>query len=1643
VSGYFGGAHLRATLQGFAGGVESFEGYLSPNVEMSSLWYDVDAPAVESPTVTRDQVLPFGSLSWENFERLCFRLAHRDGDVEEARLYGERGQAQEGIDLYIRYANGDYATWQCKRHQEIETTDIEKAVTRFLEGGWASRTKVFRLAVAPSLNATKLAEEIENQRIRCQAKNIAFKPLDRDHLSVMLKGHPDLVDDFFGRAWVEAFNGFGAAAALAGRKLSREQRLNARGFIQALYTTHFKMIDGGIPAAARAFCEAVPPVPVFDRYVEPTIELVESIIEQEQVPTSKQENKARDTAQRGSVKGFRKREIRTKLALSAGLASSDRFLLLGGAGFGKSAALRVVIHSLLSGHGRFPALAKEWGQRLPLLLPFGFLTRHFAENVAPTIEAALKAWLMVLGARNDSLTLLEEMLEDDRLLLLVDGLDEWQNREAAVTALTALTTYVQTRRLPLVATGRPLGFQRISDFGPDWKRASLLPLSSDQQREFANHWFRHFYKVGAALDTLVLEQAVTREATGFTYELSEDPTLSELGGVPLLLSVMIYLRLAGYVLPRSRLAAVEELVKALLEDQPRRRAQAAMQLSDQTASRSRRIRQGIEYLAYRVHQEPNSISLPNERAVQLLTDFYHTSCELPLSEADDWAVRVLELGRHEFGVLATPQEHHVGLLHRIFQEYLAAKYLERLSLDEVKRYCANTGFKSPWHEVTLTLIQLLNRQDDVDQLIDELRKPAADSLDEPLQQILLTRVAVTETNCSPSKARELLLQVFSWIECGRWMPLRRKLVAEVAAGLESEQVAASLSARATRWFPGRVWWRHDIPTAAAKQPTAETVSDLRLALYNCNSPYEHRNVAEALASLSEESPDLADELMGIIRGPADPEIMGAALHAFATGWPTHGALPSLLKAASASPAKELRLVAILARFRLGERSHEVRDALVDFTREWLWPWDKDIVNALVTGWPREPQLISWALKSALDYGYRSDPAIEYLLRGCPGDDQVASMLADLLAKEKDHYPSLDIHEIYEPLLAGFTGHPLLVPAAEAWLDKNAAAHHSPMDIAVIAKLGGTLKCRQALFDQLRQHPSMPAWTISTLLEMSERNDPEVHTCLADYISDEQRRSRATRWLPDIVSDPTELGVMLRTILRDAHAFDSCEALKILVDKEGCDAPDLWSLVESRLCNDKDGHYWRLGGSTISRIWPNHPLIRQLVKSNIYSDDLSLSELYQVYGNDSEIRALLDSTMRVLHEDLRVEFAQSIEPLVRRGVPAAVAIAAEFRNETNDEARTIAARAYARACVREGPEVKGLIEALSEDLTRHSLGTHRQQAAASALLELGRADLLAQQQEDGRPLRLDTHSKAGHNWEFVATVVEHWESLAHAVPDIWERFSHSPIIAAELAKAGKGAHALSQAQIFETAVRTGAELQVEHVRALIAMHGRSALLRDLFLDRLKFMVGQKSMVVSEEAAYTAMASYLVDHFRGDEAVGEVVLSLSTKSLIYHIALVALCRGWPDAPAIIEASEKLPTLMEGGSEPFTAWLFATRADAALMARYIMLYPGRLTEHHFGNPRDGTAAVRDRLRSDKECRDMVFAELRNTSDLDARIAVAKLLAPSMRNDRAFRDWISGQVRGTREDNSSICRLVFDVLANTYKPVEFALFEAALTGN
>ena len=166
-------------------------------------WLDsLPAESMPQPPVqSREQFLPLDKLSWQNFERLVWRIIRKESNILDCSLYGEPGQAQGGIDILAFYkAQKEYRVcYQCKKEKEHTPSDIKSAVDKFLDGEWADSADKFVLCAAISLEKTQLQEELNTQRKRLDEKQITFSVWDKAALCEYLKSFPDLVDDFFGR----------------------------------------------------------------------------------------------------------------------------------------------------------------------------------------------------------------------------------------------------------------------------------------------------------------------------------------------------------------------------------------------------------------------------------------------------------------------------------------------------------------------------------------------------------------------------------------------------------------------------------------------------------------------------------------------------------------------------------------------------------------------------------------------------------------------------------------------------------------------------------------------------------------------------------------------------------------------------------------------------------------------------------------------------------------------------------------------------------------------------------------------------------------------------------------------------------------------------------------------------------------------------------------------------------------------------------------------------------------------------------------------------------------------------------------------------------------------------------------------------
>src|SRR4030067_3216433 len=115
---------------------------------------DVFAPPdsfdkIPPPLTVRKQELPLNELSWKDFERLCFRLAGRGQQAEHWQRYGRQGQAQGGMDIFVRRTDGKYDVWQCKRYQRFTAPEVVDAVDMFVAGEREGRAAHMVLCVTP------------------------------------------------------------------------------------------------------------------------------------------------------------------------------------------------------------------------------------------------------------------------------------------------------------------------------------------------------------------------------------------------------------------------------------------------------------------------------------------------------------------------------------------------------------------------------------------------------------------------------------------------------------------------------------------------------------------------------------------------------------------------------------------------------------------------------------------------------------------------------------------------------------------------------------------------------------------------------------------------------------------------------------------------------------------------------------------------------------------------------------------------------------------------------------------------------------------------------------------------------------------------------------------------------------------------------------------------------------------------------------------------------------------------------------------------------------------------------------------------------------------------------------------------------
>ena len=1040
------------------------------------VWLDAppDGSRPEPPVETRGQGLPFDKLSWKDFERLILRIVRRESDIEDCSLYGTQGQAQGGIDVLAvhRDQSSLRVCYQCKKVVAFGPSDIVATIDKFLSGKWADRTSRFVLCTAVPLESTQQQDELERQRQRLAKRAIDLSVWDgapAGALSERLKNSPDLVDEFFGRPWVEKFNGQEMAVRL-GDRLNGYELQNLQARLLQLYSTIFVQHDPGLRIDGERnvdYCARYVHADVIERAeavtpLEPDPQQNRGDYDANVTPLDRQQNRGdydanaaqaqrqgHETDGRPSIGRLPPHESR-KPALQWLQAHRD-CVVLGEPGYGKSALLRYLTLSILQPDTTAPdILSPDYFNHLPVWISFARLTDAMVKNTALSVEDFFRGWLHQ-HSFDDVCPLFVRAVRGGQVLLLLDGLDEATSDSSGREALDRVVTFLNACSARIICTSRPRGFTALR-LPSSWKSATLTPLSDEKIEQLARQWFA-IVESDAGRDgraALPISAQTRARAQAYLRAVQDNPKTLELARSPLLCQALIELFRHSHRLPEARVAAYEQIVDLFLSRHPAARAQAGG------------VAQPVERLGLGLNSGDLKDILirlawelrPHDRARYLSRAECEESCAAYLEDethglglqppqARRQAKEVIDQLLTQYGMLVERAPDKFNFVHLSIQEYLMAEWVARKPPDGQLTWLSDIWSNPAWRESLICWFGILGGRSDrvlsgqASQRLAELGEVGA--WQRMLSLELRAEIATADLRLPVGEARRVVGQTTREVETSAFPEFRTALARSLTLGALGSSVQEECKAALRRWMPGRPAYIRAGLLRSFKdwEPSNELRSTLLRAHHDENAQCR-RAASETFATLFSASTDTLATLEQLAVYHVLPEVRAAALHGLASRpeWSDSAAGPAAVNLGSCN--SELLLVA--SRIWIREGLHDG----TDFDRVWrLWETDAvdfgfrdELVDLFCAGWPQHSGLRNAFMRflQTQQSTWNIELPLEYLMRCYPDDDEVAAILAELFKRFGVDFP-IETERLWEAMISGYKGHPIVSGALRAALKK--------------------------------------------------------------------------------------------------------------------------------------------------------------------------------------------------------------------------------------------------------------------------------------------------------------------------------------------------------------------------------------------------------------------------------------------------------------------------------------------------------------------------------------------------------------------------------------------------------------------------------
>ncbi|MER5707256.1 NACHT domain-containing protein [Streptomyces sp. NPDC002122] len=658
------------------------------------------------------------------------------------------------------------------------------------------------------------------------------------------------------------------------------------------------------------------------------------------------------------------------IAADEWLASGTYRLLVGRPGVGKSSLLRFMATDLLSPQPQSITLQREHAGDLPIWLPFGYLCRHLEESTENSFISAVEAWLASQSAPQ-LWPLVQRALRDDRLLLLIDGVDEWTDVDAAERALGVLEAFLGHTEASAILSTRSYAVDRLN-WQLHWTQAEISPLTDRQRRTIAAGTLRSVAQREAAT---AFPSTWSAGVESFLDQVEAAPELSELSRSPLFLTLLAA-TWQGEALPRQRFEIYARLVELLVAKHPQMRKRAShARRAVLAASVATTL---FAAVAYRLRVKDPTGAVTQWEMRELIIESMTDDDVLGYQRADARRIadEVLAMAENEFGLIVSHGAGFYGFLHRVVLDHLAGQYLAMLPVEEQIAAIQRLVHDPAWRDVLLALLTAqLSSQTTMSLLSAALDTDGRRWADVDGYELLAEALAAG-IRLTPRARSDYISSLVERVETHPSLRHRANLITELTGMLVGQAARTQLLPIMKRWLtaprpdPSPTMW------ALRDLDIADEVA-LEYLLWGIRHPEDNVkvNAAMAIAHRFGGRPRVLGRLLAFAETGPSSAIQAAAILALGNGWPDAPQTTQRIDWARRQPSRSLRLVG-LHLLQQGSTSRdtalfrpEERDWLLSLLRRedhFSGPWPVvDLVTIAATG---DSEVADFALETLTTNG---------------------------------------------------------------------------------------------------------------------------------------------------------------------------------------------------------------------------------------------------------------------------------------------------------------------------------------------------------------------------------------------------------------------------------------------------------------------------------------------------------------------------------------------------------------------------------------------------------------------------------------------------------------------------------------------------